>query len=132
MNHYTRLTEKERYSIENGIRSGKPMREIARQIERPPKTVSKEINRNGGYLGYYAPKAHERSKTSNRKGYSKIDENPELANYIRSKLKEGWSPEVISEKWNAQNEKTTISHESIYTWVYNQKDNLYKTYAPHE
>jgi IS30 family transposase len=101
------------------------MREIARQIERPPKTVSKEINRNGGYLGYYAPKAHERSKTSNRKGYSKIDENPELANYIRLKLKEGWSPEVISEKWNAQNEKTTISHESIYTWVYNQKDNLY-------
>lgn len=125
MKHYTRLSKQERCLIEIGIRSRKSMRAVALMIGRPPKTVSLEIHRNGGYLGYYSAKAHYDQTKSNRKGYSKIDANPELAQYIHSKIIEGWSPEIIAGKWNKENPALKISHETIYVWIYNQDNELY-------
>lgn len=124
MKQYTRLSEQERTLIEKGIREGKSIRAIARSIDRYPSTISKEISRNGGKQKYYAIKAHARV-IPNRTGYSKIRTSPELESYIRSKLKEGWSPEVISGRWNMKYGDNSIAHETIYTWIYEQKDDLY-------
>jgi transposase, IS30 family len=123
MNKYTRITKQERILIEKGICSGKSKTAIAKTIGRPTKTVSMEIDRNGGCLRYYAERADNNKKPSNREGYSKIDETPGLAAYIRENLAE-WSPEIIAEKWSCVNE-IKVSHESIYTWIYNQEDDLY-------
>jgi transposase, IS30 family len=123
MNKYSRITKQERYLIEKGICARKSKTVIAKTIGRPVKTVSEEIDRNGGYLWYYAEKAHYNRNQSNRKGHSKIDTTPGLAAYIREKL-EIWSPEIIAKKWSAMNE-ITITHESIYTWIYGQENNLY-------
>lgn len=125
MNNYSRLNQQERYLIEMGIRARKSRGAIARTIARPKKTVSLEIRRNGGYLGYYAVKAHFERTKSNRLGYSKIDKIVGLAEYIREKLAEKWSPEVIAGRWKKENNGSNISHESIYTWIYNQPDDLY-------
>lgn len=125
MNHYTRITEQERCLIEMGIRTKKSIRAIAKTVERPPKTVSQEIRRNGGYLGYYAVKAHYERAGSSRRGYSKIDSNPELVRYIRKKLEEGWSPEIIEGRWKKTDVNLKITHESIYRWIYKQGDDLY-------
>jgi len=125
MNHYTRITEQERCLIEMGVCEGKSIRAIAKRLGRPPKTVSEEIRRNGGYLRYYAVKAHYDRNKSNRTGYSKIDSNPLLANHIRARLAECWAPEVIAEKWNKEALGPTITHETIYTWIYKQDDSLY-------
>jgi transposase, IS30 family len=125
MKHYTRITEQERYLIEKGIREGRSRRAIGKIIDRPTKTVCEEIKRNGGYLGYYAAKAHHERFKSNRDGCSKIDANKFLTQYIREKLKERWSPEVIAGRWNKESIDCKITHESIYTWIYKQSDDLY-------
>lgn len=125
MNHYTRITKQERYAIELGIRTRKSMREIAKKIDRAPKTVAAEVKRNGGCLRYYANQADFEKAKPNKLGYSKINTIPLLGAYIREKLIERWSPEVIAGRWNMENEKARISHESIYAWVYNQPDDLY-------
>ncbi len=126
MNNYTRLTEKERLLIEMYVRENRGIREIGRLVGRPGKTISLEIQRNGGYLRYYAPQAHANRVISNREGYSKISENPQLESYIRSRLQERWAPEIIAGKWNLENQDLTISYEAIYQWVYNQAGDLYK------
>lgn len=126
MNNYTRLTEKERLLIEMYVRENRGIREIGRLVGRCGKTISLEIQRNGGYLRYYAPQAHANRVISNREGYSKISENPQLESYIRSRLQERWAPEIIAGKWNLENQDLTISYEAIYQWVYNQAGDLYK------
>lgn len=125
MKKYSRITEKERYLIEYGIRNGRSMRQIAKSIERPAKTIWLEIKRNKGIIGYYAAEAHYKSSKSNKIGYSKITKNKKLEGYIKEKLKLKWSPEVISGRWTKENPNSKISHETIYQWIYNQKDNLY-------
>jgi IS30 family transposase len=127
MKKYSRITEKERCLIEQGIRSRKSIREIARMIDRPPKTVSVEIRRNGGRQCYYAEKAHFRRSISNKRGFSKIERNIDLKRYILEKLKEKWSPEKIAGRWRRDHPTdTTISIESIYQWIYAQKDGIYQ------
>lgn len=125
VNKYTRLTYQERILIEKGICSRKSIRTIALSIARSVKTVSYEINRNGGCLGYYSAKAHYERAKSNRLNYSKIDHIPRLANYIREKLAIKWSPGVIAGRWNRENLEFKITHESIYKWIYKQEDKLY-------
>ena len=126
MTKYIRLTEKERCAIEQGIISRKSIRDIARGIERPAKTVSNELKRNGGKKNYYAVKAHNNRIISNKKGYSKIEINIDLKRYIEEKLKLQWSPEIIAGRWNIEHPDCTISCESIYRWIYTQKNDLYK------
>ena len=48
------LTLAEREDISRGISAGLSMRDIATQLGRSPSTVSREINRNGGYDIYRA------------------------------------------------------------------------------
>jgi transposase, IS30 family len=131
MKHYTRLSEQERYLIEQGIRKRESISVIARSIARPTKTISLEIKRNGGPLKYYGPKAHYERNKSNRLGYSKIDQNKQMQNYIRSKLMAKWSPEIIAGRWNKENSLQSISHETIYSWIYRQPDKLF-LFLPHK
>lgn len=126
MTKYSRLTYQDRCLIEIGIRNRKSIRAIGLLIGRPAKTVSSEIKRNGGYLGYYANQAHHEKAKSNRLGYSKIDKSFELTQYIIENLLKKWSPEVIAGRWNnIEGNGLKISHESIYTWIYKQDNKLY-------
>ena len=106
---------RERAFIEKGIIERRSIRALARSIGRYPSAVSKEKSRNGGKQRYYAAKAHHERAISNKTGYSKIRNNPRLENYIRDKLKEGWSSEVIAGRWNMENSSTKITHETLYT-----------------
>ena len=126
MEKYSKLSEKERCLIEAGIKVRKSIREIGRMIGRPAKTVSLEIKRHGGKIGYYAAKAQfcaEKAK-GHRKGCSKIEEHTELKNYIIASVKEGWSPDVIAAKWEEQNKEIKITRETIYAWIYNYNQEL--------
>ena len=120
MKKYTRLTRQDRYFIEQGVRKKWSIGRIAVSIERSKSTVSGEIKRNGGYLGYYAAQAHYERNCSNRKGDSKVEKNPALKKFIQEKLSQKWSPEVISGRWNREHDDLKITHETIYTWIYKQ------------
>ena len=53
------LSLSEREEISRGLASKQSIRSIARRLERSPSTISREINRNGGYDGYRASPADQ-------------------------------------------------------------------------
>ncbi|MGW3356206.1 helix-turn-helix domain-containing protein [Streptomyces bungoensis] len=53
-----RLTQQERQQIALGLGDGLPYAEIARRIDRPTSTVTREVMRNGGPTAYRADLAH--------------------------------------------------------------------------
>ncbi|WP_409058773.1 helix-turn-helix domain-containing protein [Streptomyces sp. SYP-A7185] len=53
-----RLTQQERQQIALGLADGHAYAEIARRLERPTSTVTREVTRNGGPAGYRAEVAH--------------------------------------------------------------------------
>ncbi|MET7287375.1 helix-turn-helix domain-containing protein [Streptomyces sp. NPDC005573] len=53
-----RLTQQERRQIALGLADGLPYAEIARRLDRPTSTVTREVMRNGGPTSYRADLAH--------------------------------------------------------------------------
>ena len=116
------LTLAEREEISRGIAAGLSARTIARRIDRPSSTVSREIARNGGRDAYRAlvadAAAFERAR---RPKLSKLATNPELRGVVADKLDDDWSPQQIAQ-WLRQefrgDASMRISHESIYRDLY--------------
>ncbi len=53
-----RLTQQERQQIASGLADDLPYAEIARRLDRPTSTVTREVLRNGGPVAYRAELAH--------------------------------------------------------------------------
>ncbi len=53
-----RLTQQERQQIAIGLADGLAYAEIARSLDRPTSTITREVTRNGGPTGYRADLAH--------------------------------------------------------------------------
>ncbi|HWU10688.1 MAG TPA: helix-turn-helix domain-containing protein [Streptomyces sp.] len=53
-----RLTQQERQQIALGLADGLPYAEIARSLDRPTSTITREVMRNGGPTAYRADLAH--------------------------------------------------------------------------
>jgi len=73
------LSLSERESISRGIAADLSIRSIAKQSQRSPSTISREINRNGGYYEYRAVAADQaawdRSQRPKCRFAAKIDPN---------------------------------------------------------
>ncbi|MQY04747.1 GbsR/MarR family transcriptional regulator [Actinomadura macrotermitis] len=67
-----RLTQQERQQIAAGLADGLAYAEIARRLDRPTSTVTREVMRNGGPTGYRADLAHRATehRTRRRRGAS--------------------------------------------------------------
>jgi IS30 family transposase len=122
--NYKRLGIHERENISRGLAQQKTLRAIAREINRSPSTITREIKRNSGKSGYRAFSASQRAKTtaaSRREGKSKIVQQELLRRFVLEKLREEWSPEEISirvKKEYARDMSMQISHEAIYQYIY--------------
>ncbi|MCC5480840.1 GbsR/MarR family transcriptional regulator [Streptomyces barringtoniae] len=64
-----RLTQQERQQIAVGLADGLAYAEIARRLDRPTSTITREVTRNGGPTGYRADLAHRatQQRTHRRK-----------------------------------------------------------------
>ncbi|MFD8543408.1 helix-turn-helix domain-containing protein [Streptomyces sp. NPDC059649] len=64
-----RLTQSERQQIAVGLADGLAYAEIARRLDRPTSTITREVTRNGGPTGYRADLAHRatQQRTHRRK-----------------------------------------------------------------
>jgi DNA-binding transcriptional ArsR family regulator len=64
-----RLTQQERQQIALGLADGLAYAEIARRLDRPTSTITREVMRNGGPAGYRADLAHRatQQRTQRRK-----------------------------------------------------------------
>lgn len=117
------LTNYERQELQRWLRTKMSLREIAGILRRTHSVLSKEINKNGGgerqkYRADTAQRVFDKRRHKHRKG--KLDIYPELKKLVVDGLAEGWSPDVIAGKLRTSGEKHTISHESIYHYIYNK------------
>ncbi|MFI9754650.1 GbsR/MarR family transcriptional regulator [Streptomyces collinus] len=75
-----RLTQQERQQIALGLADGLPYAEIARRLDRPTSTITREVMRNGGPTAYRADLAHratERRAHRRRQAASRGGQTPE-------------------------------------------------------
>lgn len=119
-----RLSEHEREEISRGLCMNLSFREIAAKLERPPSTISREVNRNGGRTAYRAARAEVRARNqAARPKPCKLATYGRLRRVVAAKLQRFWGPEQISGWLKAQypNDPTmTISHETIYQSLFIQ------------
>ncbi len=129
------LSLSEREEISRGLASKISIRAIARQLERSPSTISREIARNGGRKAYRASKADKEAwNRALRPKACKLSGNYALINIISQKLKRLWSPKQISgwlKRTYPNSENYHVSHETIYRSLFIQargvlKKELYK------
>lgn len=119
MKSYTQLTEEQRYQISAHRKAGYNQSEIALIIGVSKSTLSREIQRNQGQRGYRPKQAHQ---TALQRRQDKVSHRIESEDWlwVDKLLKEDWSPEQIS-GWLKREKKKLISHESIYQYVYRDK-----------
>jgi len=120
--HYQHLTKEERDLIAILRSQDIRLSEIARRLQRDKGTISRELKRNGAPVntGYYLPhKAHERSIARNSLSHRRKHlKEPRIRNYVRVRLRAGWSPELTAGRWSKLHQESSISYEAIYQWVY--------------
>lgn len=118
---YHHLSLKEREVIDMMRRDGRSTRQVARVLNRTPSTISRELRRNssdvyGYYLDHLAQERADkrRSKASRRMRLRK----KQVRDYVECKLKQDWSPEQIAGRIRIDHPGLSISHETIYQYVY--------------
>lgn len=121
--HYRQLSLEERERMQQALWEGKSLREIARDINRSPATISRELKRNGsgGNRRYHPRLAHERAKKMIRKrGQRRRLKHQFIRTYVHAKLRKGWSPEQIAGRVSQAHPPYRIGHEAIYQYIYAQ------------
>ena len=121
---YRVLTQEDREEIMIGLRMGKGIREIARQLNRHALVISREIKANstedGRYQACWAHNRHRRRRKQSRQREWIAD--ADLRGYVREGLKLGWSPEQIAGRRKLERPDSGISQETIYRYVFKRTD----------
>ncbi|MCO4838926.1 MAG: IS30 family transposase [Rhodobacteraceae bacterium] len=73
-----------------------------------------ELPQLNGYFGMTAQRATADCRARRRK----LVRIPELREAVIHRLQEGWSPEKIAGRLKFEGHATTVSHETIYAYVY--------------
>lgn len=124
------LTLAEREGISRGIAAGASIRAIARLLARAPSTISREIARHGGRLGYRAARADAQAWVwAKRPKRCRLATCPRLRTVVAAQLAERWSPEQIS-GWLMQaypeDPMMRVSPETLYRSLYLQARGVLK------
>ena len=131
---YGQLSLEERCKIAELHQVGQSLRQIAAALDRAPSSVSRELKRNRGKQVGYKPSYAQQQASARRWKGSRLERNGELRTLVLESLKLGWSPEQIAETLKRENAATTISHETIYRFIYAQirrtNDGSWRHYLP--
>ncbi|MGV9451273.1 helix-turn-helix domain-containing protein [Streptomyces sp. NPDC003635] len=87
-----RLTQQERQQIAVGLGDGLAYAEIARRLDRPTSTITREVQRNGGPTGYRSDLAH---RATERRTHRRRQTAPRGAQ--AAPLPHGRDPEAVRE-----------------------------------
>ena len=122
---YKHFSRDERLGLATLKRARFKQKEIARQLNRHPSTISRELSR-GAMLNknnYHVVVAERRKAVKRVKAnqrFRKIENNAQLIRYVTDKLKLYWSPEQISGRLELEFGFTILCHETIYQYIYKQ------------
>ncbi len=118
------LTLSEREEISRGIATDSSILQIAAMMDRPPSTVSREIERHGGRNTYRASAAEAQAwDQARRPKPCRLATHDRLRRIVAHKLKLDWSPEQIAGWLKLKfpnDESMRVSHETIYRSLFIQ------------
>jgi IS30 family transposase len=118
---YRHLSRVERGQIMFLRMWGLNVSEIARRLGRCKSSIARELRRNvSPHWDYYTDesaqlRAVRRRSLASRRGRLR---DGTIRRYVRDKLEADWSPELISGRIRLDHPGCTISHETIYQYVY--------------
>ena len=118
---YNHLDIDERYELFRLREAGTAQKEMAVLMNRSESTISRELRRNSLPKGGYKPASADRIALSRRRRSSKLERLNPLGADVRDRLAMGWSPEQIAGRLKLEGSEHTISHESIYRFIYRPK-----------
>ena len=108
---YKHLTIAERSKIETLLELGYSIRKIAKQLNRQPSSISRELRRHAHCT---AEEAQVRYQSNKSNCGAKLKLTPKLKEAVQEKLGETWSPEQIVGRLY----KGKLSFKTIYRWIY--------------
>ena len=124
------LTLADREEISRGLAAGQSLRQIARILDRPASTISREVARHGGPERYRASHADEQAWDSARRPKAcLLATSPRLRHLVAGKLAQQWSPEQIAGWLKLRfpgQESLRVSHETIYRSLFIQARGVLK------
>ena len=121
---YRHLSLTERDRITDLRFHGMSLREIAKELGRSPSTLSRELKRNAtpSYKVYLSHRAHERAVMRKKEaGVRPRLKDERIVSYVRTRLAEDWSPELIAGRISQEMRGVVISYEAIYQYIYHPK-----------
>ena len=124
---YKQLTSDERDLIAVHHANGFSISEIARMLNRNKSTISRELTRNSSKSSktYLSNQAHKRAKKRKKQAATKEElKCHKIRNFVKNKLIEGWTPEIIAGTLALNSKNLKISHESIYLYIYKKRPDL--------
>jgi IS30 family transposase len=124
---FTHVQAIERDNIAIFKAQNKSGRQIAKELQRSPSTISRELKRGITCKEHYFSTASQSvvdEKKRNARRKRKTD-NPEVQKYIIEKINLPylWSPEIISAKMKEEL-GISVGKDSIYTFIYKEKPEL--------
>jgi len=125
---FTNISSAERLEISILKLKEYSLREIAKEMERSPNTISYELRKNKTGDEYNPKKANDKSrlrKRMRRFQWKKIEEDNDLRNYIIEGLENKWNPDEISGRMKLEKKSFQVSKNSIYRWLYSNRGQKY-------
>jgi IS30 family transposase len=117
--NYTQLTREQRYQIDALMKAGHNQSQIAANLACHKSTISRELRRNRGQMGYRPHQAAVLASSRQRhaSGARIAAATWQLVEHL---LRQEWSPEQITGRLKLERQPP-VSHERIYLYVYADK-----------
>jgi IS30 family transposase len=116
MNHYSQLTQEQRYHIYGLQKAKNSQTYIADAVGVHKSTISREVRRNRGDRGYRPQQAHKRALDNRQQAKKHIKFTSELEKSVIEKILLDWSPDQISGHLQKEG-SASVSHERIYQFI---------------
>lgn len=117
---YSQLTEGERYQIYGLLKEGLSQKAIAKNLEKHPSTISRELRRNKGRKGYRHQQANRLAVERRCSAKKHIKLTVDVQNWIRTLVKQDLSPEQVV-GYLKRHQGIQLHHETIYQFIYRDK-----------
>ena len=117
---YRQLTQQQRYQIQACEEAGFSQTDMAIQVGCNKSTISRELKRCKAER-YNAETAHNSAMKARRSADKATRFTPVLWQLIMGQLARDWSPGAIAGRMTLEHCKGSISHETIYQWIYRDK-----------
>lgn len=117
--HYSQLTETDRIKLDALYEQSHSPTDIAKQLNKDRSTIYRELGRNVTSKGYLSGKAQQKANARCQK-LTRLETDQLLQSNLVSLLRKHYSPYQASVTLAKKDLDLSISHESIYQFVYSQ------------